>query len=111
MAAIDPRRIKSISTAALANVTYALGAVGAAQSGAPMDVPGAELSRLDRLTDRQRQVISLLARGASNKEIAANLKVTEATIKLHVHRILRVLGVANRTEAAFASRQLAKSLN
>jgi DNA-binding NarL/FixJ family response regulator len=50
--------------------------------------------------------LALLANGASNKEIARRLELSEATVKLHVHRILRVLGGKNRTEAAHLARTL-----
>jgi DNA-binding NarL/FixJ family response regulator len=58
------------------------------------------------LTLRQSDILALLANGASNKEIARRLQLSEATVKLHVHRILRVLGGKNRTEAAHLARTL-----
>lgn len=58
------------------------------------------------LTLRQNDILALLANGASNKEIARRLELSEATVKLHVHRILRVLGGRNRTEAAHLARTL-----
>ena len=51
------------------------------------------------LTPREQSVIDLLARGKSNKEIAATLGVTERTAKFHVSAIFTKLGVSNRTEA------------
>jgi DNA-binding NarL/FixJ family response regulator len=53
-----------------------------------------------KLTRRQRDILPLLARGMSNKEIARALKIAEGTIKIHASSLLRVLGVRNRTEAA-----------
>jgi DNA-binding NarL/FixJ family response regulator len=55
---------------------------------------------IDKLTRRQREILPLLARGMSNKEIARSLKIAEGTIKIHASSLLRVLGVRNRTEAA-----------
>ena len=54
----------------------------------------------DELTDRQREVLALLAGGASNKEIADRLGIAEATVRVHVSSVLRTLGVENRTQAA-----------
>jgi DNA-binding CsgD family transcriptional regulator len=54
------------------------------------------------LTNRERQVVSLLADGQSNKQIAARLAITEHTVKLHVHNAFRKMGVRNRTAAATA---------
>ena len=59
-----------------------------------------------RLTKRQREVLSLLARGKSNKEIARSLNIAEATTKIHLAALLRALGVRNRTEAAFKAAAL-----
>lgn len=53
----------------------------------------------DLLTRRQRQVFDLMAQGKSNKAIAEALGLTSGTIKMHVSRIFKVLGVENRTEA------------
>lgn len=55
--------------------------------------------RLSQLTPREREVLVLLASGASNNAIAATLVVSEATVKTHVRGVLRKLDVANRTEA------------
>jgi DNA-binding CsgD family transcriptional regulator len=57
-------------------------------------------SPLTALTDREREVLSLLARGMSNREIGTELFITPKTASVHVSNILGKLGAASRTEAA-----------
>ncbi|MFZ5440331.1 MAG: response regulator [Myxococcota bacterium] len=57
------------------------------------------------LSERELEVLRLLARGASNKEIASALQVVEGTVKNHVTRILEKLEVADRTQAALKARE------
>lgn len=54
------------------------------------------------LTPRQLEVLALLVQGCSNKEIALNMELAEATVKMHVTAIFKALGVNNRTQAAMA---------
>ncbi len=54
---------------------------------------------LDRLTRREREVLSLLTGGHPNKEIARQLGLREITVKVHLKGVYRKLGVANRTQA------------
>jgi DNA-binding NarL/FixJ family response regulator len=62
-----------------------------------------------KLTKRQREVLTLLAGGLSNKEIARALHIAEATTKIHMAALLRGLGARNRTEAAFKAANLVRS--
>lgn len=55
---------------------------------------------IDALSERQRDVLRLIAEGRSNKEIARRLGRSEATIKVHVSAILRAIGASNRVQAA-----------
>jgi DNA-binding NarL/FixJ family response regulator len=60
---------------------------------------GREAARLEHLTERERDVLRLMARGATNQEIAATLYVAEATVKTHVGSIFGKLGVRDRPAA------------
>ncbi len=60
----------------------------------------AEQKPLLPLTERQHQILRLAAEGLSNREIGAELGITEGTVKIHVSSALRALGARNRTEAA-----------
>ncbi|MDT0596363.1 response regulator transcription factor [Glaciecola petra] len=56
-------------------------------------------------TSRQLQVLTLIVEGQSNKVIAANMEIAEATIKMHVTAIFKKLGVSNRTQAALLAKE------
>ncbi len=58
------------------------------------------------LTEREMEVLRLLAKGRQNKEIASDLVISERTVKFHVSAILAKLGVGNRTEAVGKASQL-----
>lgn len=55
------------------------------------------------LSEREIQVLDLIARGHQNKEIAHTLKISEETVKIHVKHIFGKLKVQNRTQAVAAS--------
>jgi DNA-binding NarL/FixJ family response regulator len=75
----------------------------------PIVVPGEGLQRdplrsAADLTLRQQEVLQLLAKGNSNRDIAQALGMSENTVKVHLSAVFRSLGVSSRTEAALAAR-------
>ncbi len=54
---------------------------------------------LDQITEREREVLELLAHGLPNAEIAEQLVVTEGTVKTHIKRIFMKLNLRDRTQA------------
>jgi DNA-binding NarL/FixJ family response regulator len=78
------------------------------------DDPVPEGALSSPLTDREQQVLCMLATGATNKEIGRHLSLQEVTVKLHTRRILRKLGARNRTDAVRRAQQaglLSRSLD
>jgi DNA-binding NarL/FixJ family response regulator len=71
-----------------------------AGAGAVQSADGADHGAGPQLTAREREVLDLIARGRSNREIARALTVSEKTVKTHVSNVLMKLGVADRTQAA-----------
>jgi DNA-binding NarL/FixJ family response regulator len=70
----------------------------------PLRDPAAMLA--DRLTDRQMEVLRLVAQGRSNKEIARSLQLAPSTVKTHLAQIQVCLGATNRTDASIKARDL-----
>ncbi len=58
------------------------------------------------LTNRQAEVLGLIAEGKSNKQIAYEMNVSEATVKLHINALLRSLKVTNRTQAVITAQKI-----
>jgi DNA-binding NarL/FixJ family response regulator len=67
---------------------------------------GVKDSQVSLLTLRQIEVLSRVCQGKANKQIATELGLSEKTVKAHVTAIFKVLGVANRTQAALAARSV-----
>jgi DNA-binding NarL/FixJ family response regulator len=68
----------------------------------PLDVAALQDDRhpADRLTEREREVLAMVADGLSNQQIAAQLILAESTIKSYIRTVIAKLGVATRVEAA-----------
>jgi len=64
------------------------------------------VSDVAQLTEREREILALLARGASNREISETLYIAGGTVKNHLSNILGKLGVRDRTQAALKAREL-----
>jgi DNA-binding NarL/FixJ family response regulator len=80
-------------------VEQLISALTAALVGDEMDWLG-EPNQVDGLSEREREVLTLLSTGATNREIAAVMHVGAETVKKHAGALYRKLGVRNRTEAA-----------
>jgi ATP/maltotriose-dependent transcriptional regulator MalT len=63
-------------------------------------------SQVERLSDRELEVLRLIAVGLSNREIAEKLYLSPGTVKTHVHNICGKMGVSNRTQAVVRGRDL-----
>jgi len=61
---------------------------------------------VEQLTEREREILALVTKGASNRQIAENLYVTEGTVKNHMSSILSKLGVRDRTQAVLKAKEL-----
>lgn len=71
-------------------------------AGRPADV---------RLTHREFQIAGFIARGLRNKEVAREMKVSEATVKMHLHHIYEKFHLTSRTELALRARELRQAAN
>ncbi|ACB75778.1 response regulator [Opitutus terrae] len=88
---------------ALAELLDAIRKIRAGDQVVPSEVARRLASRItSHLSTRELEVLALIGRGLSNKEIGAALNVVESTVKVHVTNILSKLGVADRTQAVLA---------
>jgi len=75
-------------------------------SNPPINNLSTKSTGLKTLTNRQSQVLDLIAQGKSNKQIAYDMGVSESTVKLHINALLRSLHVSNRTQAVITAQKL-----
>lgn len=71
-----------------------------AHAAPPATRPAPVADPIDTLSPREREILTHIARGASNKEIARALAIAETTVKIHVQHILRKLALSSRVQAA-----------
>ena len=71
----------------------------------PLRQGAADAGPRARLTERESEVLDQIESGATNREIATRLFISEKTVSIHVSHVLRKLGVKNRGEAAALARQ------
>jgi DNA-binding NarL/FixJ family response regulator len=89
---IDPRDLPSALRQAVEGTFYCVQGLSEVQDDGTMKATG--------LTERELLILKELAHGLSNDAIARKLWLSEQTVKFHLHKVYRKLGVANRTEAA-----------
>lgn len=103
----DSYVLKGTPASELIDIIRSVGRGGAISIPAGIAAELARASRLPRaarLTDRERQILSYVAEGLSNRSIAERADITERTVKFHVSGILARLGAANRSEAVAIAR-------
>lgn len=85
----------------------AIRSVAAGERYLPADLAARLKERLGRepLSERELEVLHLIVRGQSNKEIGVSLNISDVTVKRHITHILEKLGVLDRTQAAIAAIQ------
>lgn len=67
-------------------------------------------SAISTLTSRQKEVLALLSKGLTNKDIAYRLNIADITVKVHLSAVFRKLGVVNRTQAVVEARKIASEI-
>jgi DNA-binding NarL/FixJ family response regulator len=82
------------------DITRRLMAAVSDGAAAPETKPAMVPKELDGLTEREQEVLELIARGLTNREIAAQMVISEKTVKTHVSNLLDKLGLEDRTRAA-----------
>jgi DNA-binding NarL/FixJ family response regulator len=109
VAAGDALLSPAVTAQLIARLLPALGAPGRSAPTPPGLVgsgPSDPGGTLATLTEREREVLLLLARGQSNAEIGASLYISETTVKTHISHVLAKLGLRDRVQAVVAAYEL-----
>lgn len=83
----------------LARIEALMRRVSWSSTPAPLDLPFEKDKEIGNLTNREKEILSLVAKGYSNKEISDKLFVSELTVKTHLKNIFKKLNVTSRTQA------------
>ena len=89
-----------VSPEMTSKLVSAFQSVQSGQADTPSRAVDAEPDPIQTLSPREREILTQIARGASNKEVARDLGIAEATVKIHVQHILRKLNLGSRLQAA-----------
>lgn len=90
----------------IASKVFAALSPSAPPPGSVLDFAALPTGTIERFTNREREVLTMVATGASNREIAEALFITEGTVKNHLSNILSKLGVRDRTQATIKAKEL-----
>jgi DNA-binding NarL/FixJ family response regulator len=96
---VDPAVTRTLIARCLELEERAAGSEAAAAPDGDAGTAGAWKKRIDTLSDRERQIFVGMARGGSNRDLAAALVVSETTVKSHVSAVLAKLGLRSRVQA------------
>jgi DNA-binding NarL/FixJ family response regulator len=108
---VDPKELADVLRVVASGGTYVSPTLSArvVSDLSARNVAAARRRPIDELTERERQVLDLVASGLSNKRIALRLDTHEKTVKHYMTRILAKLHMSNRTEAAVAFREATRN--
>ncbi|MCZ4536877.1 MULTISPECIES: MadR family response regulator transcription factor [unclassified Gordonia (in: high G+C Gram-positive bacteria)] len=97
--------VKDVDTTELVRAIQAVSGGGSAfdprSAAVVLRAVSGENEKSEALSDREREVLRLLADGLSNKRIGETLYISESTVKFHIRNIIRKLGVSKRTDAVY----------
>ncbi|TYQ11135.1 MadR family response regulator transcription factor [Gordonia sp. C13] len=97
--------VKDVDTTELVRAIQAVSTGGSAfdprSAAVVLRTVSGEAEATETLSDREREVLRLLADGMSNKRIGETLYISESTVKFHIRNIIRKLGVSKRTDAVY----------